>query len=140
MQLYLIRSSFLELVLFAKIGAIGFVIDGGVLMILYHHFQFDHYESRAVSFSLAVGVTWVLNRIYTFRKYANENKLKEYFSYFIVQMIGAFVNLFIYVLLINASMLMANYPIIPLSVGAGVALIFNYIAVRSWVFKAGGVK
>ena len=124
-----------ELVSFGKVGAIGFVIDASILMALFHVLSWGHYESRAISFSIAVAVTWYLNRKYTFKKYANKEKYREYITYFSVQLIGSLLNLVTYFTLISVINIMSVYPIVPLALGAGVAMLFNYYASRTWVFN-----
>jgi len=128
------RLSSTKLVSFAAIGAVGFVIDASILMILFHKFGFGHYSGRLVSFSLAVFVTWYLNRKFTFRQHSSPDWKSEVRRYIYIQVIGSAINLAVYAALISSSATLAEYPVLPLVVGASVALVFNFLGSRWFVF------
>ena len=93
-----------------------------------------HYSARAVSFAAAVTVTWYGNRHWVFAR--TSNAAFEYGAYFGVQAVGAVINLGTYALIIAIFPALARVPVIPLSVGAAVALLFNYAGASRWVFAA----
>ncbi len=119
---------------FALVGGIGFVIDAGVLTALVNGLGYGHYVSRAGSFSLAVTATWLINRRWVFQAGAPTGR--EYSGYFVVQLIGAVINLGIYVLVIELVPSLAALPVIPLACGAAVALLANFLLARRFVFRA----
>ena len=51
-----------------------------------------------------------------------------------VQVTGALINLSVYVLAIESFPQLARLPVIPLAIGAAVALLFNFSASRRLVF------
>ncbi len=51
---------------FAVVGAVGFLVDAGVLTALVNGLGANPYAARAVSFPAAVTATWWLNRRWTF--------------------------------------------------------------------------
>ncbi len=118
---------------FALVGGVGFAIDASVLTLLVNGLGYDHYVSRAVSFALAVTATWLINRRWVFA--AGMPTGREYSGYFAVQLLGAFINLGIYVLIIELLPPLAAIPVIPLACGAAVALIANFYLVRRFVFR-----
>lgn len=59
---------------------------------------------------------------------------REYVSYVVVQVIGATINLLVFVVVIEFVKPLRSIPVIPLAMGAGVALLFNYAASRRFVF------
>lgn len=120
---------------FGKVGLIGFVVDGSVLSILFHIFNWGHMEARMVSFSVAVGVTWKLNRLYTFKDIARFSRRTEYLVYFLIQLIGALINWAVYILLIKEYDLAIEYPILALISGAIIAFVFNFTAAKTFVFR-----
>lgn len=128
-----------EVTRFGKVGLIGFILDGGILAFLFHVMYWGHYESRAVSFTVAVLATWYLNRVYTFKD-TGSGAVAQYVKYFSIQVVGAIINLSIYVVLIASLDIMRDYPLLPLSIGAGVAMIFNYTISRMFVFTGGRVE
>ena len=118
---------------FAVVGATGFVIDASVLTLLVNGFGYGHYFSRAISFSLAVTFTWLFNRRWVFDAGAPSGS--EYSGYFVVQLIGAAINLGIYVLVIETVPPLAAVPVVPLACGASIALVTNFLLARRFVFK-----
>jgi putative flippase GtrA len=118
---------------FALVGVLGFVIDASVLTLLVNGFGHDHFTSRAISFSLAVTATWLANRRWTFEP--TEHRGKEYAGYLSTQLVGAIINLGIYVLLIQFIPSLAKTPVIPLACGAFVALLFNFASARWLVYS-----
>ena len=52
---------------FCVVGAVGFVVDAGALLILLRVFGIDPIEGRLVSFSIAVLTTFELNRRWAFK-------------------------------------------------------------------------
>ena len=118
---------------YALVGGSGFVVDASVLTLLVNGLGYGHYVSRAASFSLAVTITWWINRRWVFQ--AGTPTRVEYSGYFLVQLIGAFINLGIYVLAIELVPALAAIPVLPLAIGAAVALLANFLLVRRFVFR-----
>ena len=118
---------------FAVVGGIGFIVDASVLTLLVNGLGYGLYVSRAVSFSLAVTATWLINRRWVFQ--AGRPSGREYSGYFAVQFIGAVINLGIYVLVIELLPALAAMPVIPLACGSAVALIANFYLARRFVFR-----
>ncbi len=119
---------------FAIVGGLGFLVDASVLTLLVNGLDQNHFSARAVSFTLAVTATWFFNRRWTFEP--TRHRSKEYAGYITTQIIGAVINLSIYVLLIRLFPNLAKIPVIPLAAGALVALIFNFLSARRFVFDA----
>lgn len=123
---------------FAIIGAAGFVVDGGILTYLSVGIGANIYVSRLISFTLASLTTWLLNRKYTFRRscdFPGISRGREYSRYVIIQTCGALINLGIFTWLVAANPALKAIPLIPLAVGAGIALVFNFVGARMWVFR-----
>jgi putative flippase GtrA len=123
-----------ELVSFILVGGTGFLMDAGCLILLFHVLEFGHYSSRLVAFAVAVTVTWILNRTYTFQATKPRNIHTEYVKYFSTQTIGALINLGIYALCLAASPVMRDLPVLALGVGSVIAMVFNYFAMKFYVF------
>jgi putative flippase GtrA len=120
---------------FVLVGAIGFLIDAGILTALMTGFEFDHYRARAISFTVAVTATWYMNRRWVFEQNAVRISGREYTSYFVVQVIGAAINLSVFVAAIELAPRLAIWPVIPLAIGAAAALLFNFTASSRFVFS-----
>lgn len=123
-----------SLLRFALIGALGFLVDGGLLSGLVTLAGVDALRARFVSFSAAVTVTYVLNRALTFRDTTAQPGLLQWAHYMTVNAVGALINLSVYVAMVAMIEKMAKEPMVPLALGAAVSLMFNYAASRRLVF------
>ena len=92
------------------------------------------YTARIVSFAVAVTVTWYLNRQFAFSTRKTIDRRSEYSRYLTVQGIGMAINFIVYSLCIASSETMDRWPVLALAVGSGVALIFNFVGSRKFVF------
>ena len=122
-------SAFLR---FCAVGAIGFVVDGVVLQVLYAGFGWDPFAARAVSVLVAVTATWVLHRRYTFRS-RDPRRLAEWSRFAAVNAAGAGVNVAAYTAVLLA--VPATPPLAALAVGSALALIANYAGARLFAFS-----
>jgi putative flippase GtrA len=115
------------------VGGIGFLVDGGILTLLTSE-GVSIFTARLISFLLAVSATWLLNRSWTFVA-GSYTGSREYFLYFLIQALGAAINLSIFYLLILGIPDLKSLLLIPLALGAGVSLIFNFIVSKYFIFK-----
>jgi putative flippase GtrA len=118
------------------VGAVGFLVDGGVLAFEVHLLRIGPYLARGPSFLAAVTATWLLNRRHTFADLGCYAPGKEYRLYVASQTIGALANLGVYALAIRNIALCAEFPVIALALGSAVALAVNYTLARFYVFPA----
>jgi putative flippase GtrA len=126
-----------DLARFAIVGAIGFVIDAGILTALVSWFGFNVYASRAVSFATAVLATWALNRQWVFgslRATRARAVGAEYVRYLLVQGAGALTNLAVFAAVLAWVPDWLRYPVIPLAIGAVAGLLVNFSGAKLWVF------
>ncbi len=126
-----------RILFFGMVGAVGFVVDAFLLTVLIIKFGLDVLPARAVSFTCATLVTWLLNRSLTFSRQASREqqaRKKEYLLYLTVQVVGAALNFVIFLALIEWNPALRQTPIIPLAAGAVVALVFNFALSRKFVF------
>lgn len=121
---------------FLLVGVIGFVVDAVILTLLMSVFEYDHYTSRACSFTVAVTVTWYLNRRWVFDRKRMPISGREYSAYLLVQIIGAVINLAVFVLVIEFVPGLLQIPVVPLAIGAVAGLLFNFTASSMFVFNS----
>ncbi len=119
---------------FVVVGGIGFVVDATILTTLIHGLDFGPYIARFFSFSGAVTVTWLLNRIWTFSRTMTAHRGSEYSRYIMVQTCGWLINFSVYAICIASSTTMQTYPVLALAVGSIVAATFNFLGARHFVF------
>ena len=122
---------------FVAIGAIGFMVDGGILTLLHSVFDLSLLHARLISFSIAVTITWYLNRQHTFSNSRDARAMNEWGRYAAVNTVGALLNLGIFLWLIFRFEALANWPIVPLAIAASIALVFNFLMSRSIAFRHG---
>jgi putative flippase GtrA len=113
---------------FAIIGAIGFLIDASILTALTQLAGWTPWHARVPSFLTAVLVTWILNRTHTFRGRGLERRSVEALLYGAIQVCGALINLAVFGACLAMFPRLAAVPVIPLAMGAGVALGCNFAA------------
>ncbi|HEY3815222.1 MAG TPA: GtrA family protein [Caulobacteraceae bacterium] len=124
---------------FGFVGVTGFITDRLVLaadMAL----GMDHLSGRFVSYPIAIGVTWFLNRTFTFRNAAAHHPpLKQALIYVAVQVGGAVVNIGAYELAIWLMPALVKHLLIPLAIGSAVGLCVTFAGSRKLAFPAAGV-
>lgn len=128
----LFAASFLR---FCVIGALGFVVDAGVLLGLMHLASADALAARLASFGCAVLVTFELNRRWTFRDAVPRAYLAELATYLGVQGLGFACNFVIYAACYLALRPSPLAPLLSLAIASAAALVVNYTGARLIVFK-----
>lgn len=125
-------SSFLR---FGLVGAVGFLVDGGLLQALVGLAGWGVIHARIVSFPVAVFATWLLNRHFTFKPAHDGAAGLSFSRYVVVSLGGASVNFMIYTALVLSMAPMAALPIVPLGIASIVALAFNYLGSKHFAFR-----
>jgi len=125
-----------KLLAYSAVGVIGFVVDAGVLTALSTGYGMNVYLARCASFSIAVLITWLLNRGYVFRGAAalRGRRSAEYGRYLGVQVVGAAINFATFVAVLAVYPGLEAMPVVPLAAGSGLGLVFNFAGARRWVF------
>jgi putative flippase GtrA len=119
---------------FVLAGASGFVVDAGILTLLMRIAGLPLMAARAVSFSCAVTVTWLINRNVAFARRARPRVSREYVGYVLIQVFGAVINFGVFAACIALLPALAAWPVVPLAAGAAVALLFNFVAAQSVLY------
>ena len=119
---------------FLLVGAVGFVVDGAILIALVHGAGLSRAWSRIPSFVVAVTVTWWLHRHFTFahvRRVAPS--MREWMRFAFANALGNGLNLALYWALIG----WADWGIVPaLALASIVAAGINYAVSARWVFRS----
>lgn len=128
------RSSIAQFVRFALVGSVGFVVDGGLLWIVVSGGA-DPYAARAVSFPVAVFVTWLLNRLWTFALADKLSPARQFRAYFLVQLGGVATNLAAYTIVIEAFGKAAPVAMAAFAAGSFFGMFVNFAGSRAFVFR-----
>lgn len=85
---------------FCLVGGIGFVTDAGLMALCIHGFGCGPFAARAVSFTVAVLVTFLLNRSLSFADLRGRPVLSALAGYLLVQAFGFACNMLVFALAI----------------------------------------
>ena len=130
------RSGLLTQILrFGAVGGVGFVVDGGLLWLLLAN-GFDPYLARALSFPVAVVVTWALNRNWTFRATRDASAAGQFRRYFGVQVVGTLSNYLVYSLIIGVFGTAGFTIFCAFALGSALGAIINFCGARYIAFRA----
>jgi putative flippase GtrA len=122
-----------QFVRFCGAGSLGFMVDGSILFVETAWLHVSPIAARGLSFSVAVIVTWAVNRSWTFRVAARPS-CREFLSYLATQMVGLSSNFAIYSLLVVLRVPFAGEPVAALGLASIFALAVNYAGMRTLVF------
>ena len=123
-----------QMVGFALVGGAGFATDALLFMALHHGLGLPVMAARALAFLPATGVTWALNRRFVFLTAGGAQRGAEYLRHLLVQAIGIAINFGTFYLAVRAGLGAGNGQSIPLALGSGVAMVFNFVGARRLVF------
>ncbi|NYH22304.1 GtrA family protein [Paraburkholderia bryophila] len=123
-----------EFVRFAMAGAIGFVVDAGVLYGMLA-LGAGYFVGRCFSFVAAVWVTWQINRRYTFAVGRNKSWWTEWWQYLFAMMGGGAVNYAAYAAMVVLLPKGGLLPVYAVAVGSIAGMAINFLGARLWVFK-----
>jgi putative flippase GtrA len=123
---------------FSAVGGVGFVVDAGVLLALVHALGMNPIVARMFSFSIAVLVTFELNRTWSFGSIRLHRPLMAFLTYLGVQGAGFLCNLAVYTAAIFALPPPFNAPLLCLAVASAAGLLVNYTGARHLLFGADG--
>jgi putative flippase GtrA len=124
----------MRLMAFGLVGGVGFVVDAGILQLLYSWADMNPFAARAISFPCAVTATWILNKRFTFRDRSVQATGNRYALYFVGQVLGALTNLAVFFVAMRTWPAISNRPLIPMAAGSAVAMCFNYAWANIVVF------
>mgnify|MGYP001814380377 CR=1 FL=1 len=120
---------------FGIVGAVGFVIDGGLLWLLIA-LNLNPYLARALSFPIAVVATWTLNRNWTFRSTRDARKQGQFRLYVGIQLVGSLTNYIVYSAVIRVFGTGSMTIFLAFAFGSFLGAFINFFGARLLVFRA----
>lgn len=118
-----------QFVRFCLVGALGFLIDAGVLQVLLRTVTTNPYKARIFSFLAAASFTWICNRHYTFRTATRASRV-EWLRYTGLMALGALVNYAVYALCVASVAYAQAQPWTAVAAGSVAALGVNFTLSR----------
>lgn len=124
-----------QLIRFGISGVAGFLVDAGIVALCTKTVGTRPIPAQAVAFSVAVTVTWLINRHWTFAEHASDRWLHEWIRYVAANSIGAAVNNGVYVILVLTFIVFSKDPVLAVAAGSLAGLGFNFTSSKLVVFK-----
>ena len=126
-----------ELLKFGVVGGIGAVIDLGGAAVLHGKFHVEGLEAKAISTIVAMVVTYLGSRFWTFKHRDNQALGREATLFIGLNVVGLVIAEAVIALVTYGLGLHSQLEYNAASVvGTGLATIFRYFAYRQWVFTA----
>jgi Predicted membrane protein len=124
-----------EVIRFGISGVAGFIVDAGIVVIFTRGLGLGPIVAQVVGFTIAVTVTWLINRHWTFAEHASEKWLHEWTRYVAANSVGAVVNNCIYAILVLTAVLFSRTPVLAVAAGSMAGMGFNFASSKLLVFK-----
>jgi putative flippase GtrA len=119
---------------FALVGVIGFLVEALILTVLTAVAGWSPWRARIPSFLIAVLVTWLLNRTFTFPGHGLQRRSVEGLLYLATVALGSAINLGVYGLVLHFVPAVREFPVVALAAGSLAGLAFNFNSARLLVF------
>ena len=122
---------------YAVVGFAGFSVDTIVVRLMIDMGGLNYFAGRLISFSVAVMVTWALNRAWTFRHAGSDAGMKRAAVYVGVQVAGGLLNLGAYNLAIIAAPWLQHglWIVIPEALGSAAGLCLTFVGAKHLAFR-----
>ncbi len=117
-----------EVSFFVLAGSAGFITDTAILLALNQYL--NPFISRALSFGLALIVTWIINSRFTFK-----NKPKNIFRYIAGQNLGIIANYSVYTSCIYILGETKKDLISAMIISSTGAMVLNFFLMKYWAFN-----
>lgn len=110
-------------------------MDAGIVVLFTTVLSIDPIMAQAVAFTVAVTVTWLINRHWTFAEHASNRWAHEWTRYIAANSVGAAVNNGVYIILVFTVSLFSKQPVLAVAAGSLVGMSFNFASSKLIVFK-----
>ncbi len=118
---------------FGTVGAVGFVVDTSVVYAT--RGALGLYLAGVVSFLCAATVTWIGNRIWTFRTTTAGGMKRQWMLFLAANSSGFLLNRGTYAILVTISPLCAREPVFAIMGGVAMGMFLNFHLSRRIVFR-----
>jgi putative flippase GtrA len=122
-----------QFLMFGTVGTIGFLADTATVYAL--RYSLGLYGAGAVAYGVAASVTWLFNRLWTFRGQGSGRAHQQWARFLVVNMGGFILNRGTYAALVTFVPLCAAEPVYAVGAGAIVGMFLNFSLSRTIVFR-----
>src|SRR5262245_43909518 len=118
---------------YCLVGCVVTVVDFAIFTVCYYELHFGSIGSKLSAFSVAVILSYALNRTWTFRS-SNKNVRQQFAKFLTVSAAGAALSsVSIYFQIDELSV----HPLLANAITSGVVLTWNFLANKHWTFRVG---
>jgi putative flippase GtrA len=124
-----------EVFRFAVVGGIAFLIDAGLVTILYKGVGLDPFSARLIAIGVATLFAIYWHRNWTFAHSKEGSILYQQASYAVTQVISHTLNIGIYLSLIEHDEFWQQWPSLAVATGSAIAVIVTFCLSKWIVFR-----
>ena len=122
-----------QFLMFGTVGMAGFLVDTAIVYSLRR--ALGLYGAGVVSYLVAATVTWILNRVWTFRGLGSQPMHEQWARFLVVNFAGFVLNRGTYAILVTFVALCAEQPVYAVAAGAIAGMFLNFGLSRTMVFR-----
>jgi putative flippase GtrA len=122
-----------QFLMFGSVGTVGFLADTATVYTLRN--SLGLYGAGAVAYGVGATVTWILNRLWTFRGRGSAPAYRQWARFLLVNLGGFVLNRGTYVALVTFVPLCAAEPVLAVGAGAVAGMFLNFSLSRTMVFR-----
>jgi putative flippase GtrA len=122
-----------QFLMFGTVGTAGFLVDTATVYALRR--SLGLYGAGMAAYVVAATVTWLLNRLWTFRGLGSGPMHQQWARFLVVNLGGLVLNRGTYALLVTFSALAAEQPVYATAAGAIAGMFVNFALIRTMVFR-----
>jgi putative flippase GtrA len=119
---------------FAITGVVAAGVDMAVLTLCVRWIGLDLYSARVASYLAAATTAWWINRRISFADRSSSNRAREWLRYLAANLLGGIINYAVYAVLVSASAVFAQHPLLAVAAGSLSGLLSNFAMSQRYVF------
>jgi putative flippase GtrA len=126
-------GTLVQFLMFGSVGTVGFLVDTATVYALRR--DLGLYGAGMAAYVVAATVTWILNRVWTFRGVGSGPVHHQWARFLVVNLGGFALNRGAYALLVTFVALCAEQPVYAVGAGAIAGMFVNFSLNRTMVFR-----
>jgi putative flippase GtrA len=126
-------ATLVQFLMFGTVGTVGFLVDTATVYALRR--SLGLYVAGMAAYLVAASVTWILNRVWTFRGLGDGPVHRQWARFLVVNLGGLVLNRGTYALLVTFVPLCAEQPVFATAAGAVAGMFVNFTLNRTIVFR-----
>ena len=126
-------ATLVQFLMFGTVGTAGFLVDTATVYAL--RGSLGLYGAGMAAYVVAASVTWILNRVWTFRGLGSGPVHRQWARFLVVNLGGLVLNRGTYALLVTFVPLCAEQPVYATAAGAIAGMFVNFALNRTMVFR-----